>query len=121
MGSLYVGDLQPNVDEQDLHQIFTKIGEITSIHLCIDKDTKSSLGYAYVNYLHKEHAKEALNTLNFWNIKGKNCRIMWSKSDRESKKTGNGNLFVKKLDKKLTSKDLHNIFSQFGNVLSCKV
>ena len=121
MGSLYVGDLHPDVDELDLRQIFSQIGQIKNIHLCRDASTKRSLGYPYVNYYYKDDAKEAFNTLNFWNIKGKSCRIMWSKSDKESRKTGDGNLFVKSLNKRVKGKDLYDIFSQFGNILSCKV
>ena len=121
MGSLYVGDLHPDVDEDDLHEIFIRIGRVKGIHLCRDRDTQRSLGYAYINYMNKDDAKDALRILNLSKIRGKVCRIMWSHSEKESRKTGGGNLFIRSLDKRLTSRDLYDIFSEFGNILSCKV
>ncbi|KAI6659282.1 hypothetical protein LOD99_14953 [Oopsacas minuta] len=121
MWSVYVGDLQTDVDEHDLLQVFNRTGNITSIHVCRDVDTDNSLGYAYVNYSKKESAELALEMLNYHKIQGKSCRVMWSQHVEESKKMGDANLFVKNLEKQIESKDLHEIFSKFGNILSCKV
>ena len=121
MGSLYVGDLRTDVGEFDLLRIFNAVGKISSIHVCRDTETKKSLGYAYVNYCERRSAENALIQLNYWNIKGKSCRVMWSHHAKELNITEGGNVFVKHLHKEICNKDLHEIFSAFGKIISCKV
>jgi polyadenylate-binding protein len=119
--SLYVGDLLPTVTEANLFEIFTNVGHIASIRVCRDHLTKRSLGYAYVNYLQVADAERALDTLNNTLIKGRPCRIMWCQRDPSVRKSGVGNIFIKNLDPATGHKELYDIFSSYGNILSCKV
>eukprot|EP00698_Gefionella_okellyi_P010730 TRINITY_DN2801_c0_g1_i1.p1 TRINITY_DN2801_c0_g1~~TRINITY_DN2801_c0_g1_i1.p1 ORF type:complete len:669 (-),score=142.23 TRINITY_DN2801_c0_g1_i1:35-1915(-) len=119
--SLYVGDLDPEVNEAVLFEEFSKLGQVGSVRVCRDMHTKRSLGYAYVNFIEHQQAENALNAMNYKEIKGRPCRIMWSQRDPQLRKSGLGNLFVKGLDASIDNKQLFDTFSRFGNILSVKV
>merc|ERR1719473_121134 len=104
-----------------LYEVFNAVGPVASIRVCRDSVTRKSLGYAYVNYHNVADAERALDTLNYSQIKGRSCRIMWSHRDPAMRKAGQGNIFVKNLDANIDNKALYDTFSLFGNILSCKV
>ncbi|CDS07492.1 hypothetical protein LRAMOSA01441 [Lichtheimia ramosa] len=119
--SLYVGELDPTVTEAMLFEAFNLVGPVASIRVCRDAVTRRSLGYAYVNYHNVVDGERALESLNYTLIKGRPCRIMWSQRDPSLRKTGSGNVFIKNLDTTIDNKALHDTFSAFGNILSCKI
>ncbi|XWS15323.1 hypothetical protein CRYUN_Cryun35bG0086000 [Craigia yunnanensis] len=119
--SLYVGDLEENVVEGQLYDLFSQVGTVVSIRVCRDLNKRSSLGYAYVNYSNHQDAAHAKEILNFTLINGKPIRIMFSQRDPSIRKTGYANVFIKNLDPAIDNKALYDTFAAFGPVLSCKV
>ncbi|KAH9691976.1 polyadenylate-binding protein [Citrus sinensis] len=125
--SLYVGDLEQNVNESQLYDLFSQVAQVVSVRVCRDQSKRSSLGYAYVNYSNPQDdylcsknlqnlkwlmfsnaAANAKEALNFMPINGKPIRIMYSHRDPSIRKSGYGNA-------------LCDTFAAFGTVLSCKV
>ncbi|XP_011000826.1 PREDICTED: polyadenylate-binding protein 8-like [Populus euphratica] len=119
--SLYVGDLEANVTDSQLYDLFNQVGQVVSVRVCRDLTSRRSLGYGYVNYSNPQDAARALEVLNFTPVNGSPIRVMYSHRDPSVRKSGAGNIFIKNLDKAIDHKALHDTFSVFGNILSCKV
>ncbi|KAF7810992.1 polyadenylate-binding protein 2-like [Senna tora] len=119
--SLYVGDLDVNVTDSQLYDLFSQAGQVVSVRVCRDLTSRRSLGYGYVNFNTAQEAARALDLLNFTPLNNKPIRVMYSHRDPSIRKSGAGNIFIKNLDKAIDHKALHDTFSAFGNILSCKV
>ncbi|KAF1744150.1 hypothetical protein MXB_4718 [Myxobolus squamalis] len=121
IASLYVGDLKPDVNETILWSVFSPYGQVLSIKVCRDSQTRTSLGYAYVNFRTAQEAEKAMESINFASIEGKSCRVMWSMRDPNRRKLGIGNVIIKNIDTQLDSKSLYVAFLTYGPILSCKI
>ncbi|XP_023549690.1 polyadenylate-binding protein 3-like [Cucurbita pepo subsp. pepo] len=119
--SLYVGDLELNVNEAQLLELFSRVAQVVSLRVCRDQTRRVSLGYGYVNFSNHQDAMTAMEHLNFTSINGKPIRIMISNRDPSIRKSGYANVFIKNLDASIDNKALHDTFASFGTVLSCKV
>ncbi|XP_019153341.1 PREDICTED: polyadenylate-binding protein 2-like [Ipomoea nil] len=119
--SLYVGDLDANVSDSQLYDLFNQVGQVVSVRVCRDMSSRRSLGYGYVNYTNPQDAARAMEMLNFTSMNNKSIRIMYSHRDPSLRKSGTANIFIKNLDKSIDNKALHDTFSSFGNILSCKI
>jgi polyadenylate-binding protein len=115
---------------------FASAGPVLSIRVCRDMITRRSLGYAYVNFqvpadgnlinpinIKKTSflAERAIDTMNFDVLRGRPLLILWSHRDPAVRKAGVGNVLIENLDKNIDHKSLYDIFSAFGNILSCKI
>nr|XP_028945225.1 polyadenylate-binding protein 2-like [Malus domestica] len=101
--SLYVGDLDQNVTDSQLYDLFNQVGQVVSVRVCRDLSTRRSLGYGYVNYSAPQDVARALEVLNFTPLKPMNkakrspslppSRFR-TKSVDDKHKNQNGDVFV---------------------------
>ncbi|KAK2834216.1 hypothetical protein Q7C36_014917 [Tachysurus vachellii] len=121
MFALFVGNLHPEVSELMLVNRFCPAGPIQSVHVCRDRETGSSLGYAYVNFYHRTDAEQALRLFNFELLLERPMRVMWSRWEPTAKVIKGGNIIIKNLDLSIDDAALFDTFSMFGRIVSCKV
>jgi polyadenylate-binding protein len=121
LASLYVGDLDPEVREPELLELFKQCGTVLGVRVCRDIITQRSLGYGYVNFQNHADAEKAFDTLNFALVGKRYIRLMWQQRDPSLRYSGSGNIFVKNLSTEVDSKNLHDLFKRFGSILTCKV
>ncbi|KAK1420340.1 hypothetical protein QVD17_21855 [Tagetes erecta] len=78
-GRLFVRNLPYTATEDDLREHFSKFGNVSQVHLVVDRDTKRSKGIAYVLYALPESAARALEDLDNSIFQGRLLHIMPAK------------------------------------------
>ncbi|KAI9471914.1 MAG: poly(A) binding protein [Benjaminiella poitrasii] len=116
--SIYVGELDLDVNDSILREHFKTA---INVHVCRDRVSGKSLGYAYVNFSTAEDCTNVLKNMNYSTINGRPYRLMMAEKDPSKRTTGTCNLVVKNLPTSVDEKSLYDTFSQWGNVVSCKV
>ncbi|XP_042421436.1 multiple RNA-binding domain-containing protein 1-like [Zingiber officinale] len=78
-GRLFIRNLPYTATEDDLAELFSQFGELSEVHLVVDKDTKRSKGIGYVLYALHESAIRALEELDNSIFQGRLLHIMPAK------------------------------------------
>lgn len=61
---MFIGNLDPSVDEKELYDTFSIFGTITAVKIMRDADTGESKGYGFVNYDTFEASDAAIEHMN---------------------------------------------------------
>ncbi|KAI5667360.1 hypothetical protein M9H77_17213 [Catharanthus roseus] len=88
-GRLFVRNLPYTTTEEELEEHFGKYGNISQVHIVVDKDTKQSKGIGYVLYALPESASWALAELDNSIFQGRLLHVMAAKQKNsvQNKKT----------------------------------
>jgi len=114
----YVGNLDPQVDEDLLLELFHQIGRVNSVHMPKDKLTSQHNGYGFVEYHTVKDADYAILTLNMIKVHGRPLRVNKSSLDKKNPLTDIGaNLFLGNLDADVDEALLFDTFSAFGTIV----
>ncbi len=62
--NIYVGNLDYNVNDQDLERFFAEYGTVSSAKIIIDKYNGRSKGFGFVEMNNEEEAQKAIKELN---------------------------------------------------------
>ncbi|KAJ6843516.1 multiple RNA-binding domain-containing protein 1 [Iris pallida] len=73
---LFVRNLPYTTNEDELLELFSQFGDVSEVHLVVDKDTKRSKGMSYVLYKLPESAVRALEELDNSIFQGRLLHIM---------------------------------------------
>ena len=82
----YVGNLDPQVDDDLLVELFTQAGKVVSVHMPKDKLTGAHNGYGFVEFLDVTDADYAIQILSMVKIYGRPIRVSKSALDRKAAK-----------------------------------
>ncbi|KAI3898036.1 hypothetical protein MKW92_002378 [Papaver armeniacum] len=107
---VFVGGLDRDADEDDLMDVFKRVGEVIEVRLVKSKYSNKNKGFAFVRFASVELAKKAAAELNYTLIRGKVCEVTRN-NDNETLHLGNICMTWTKdmLVEKLKSFDLENL------------
>jgi RNA recognition motif-containing protein len=93
---LYVGNLSYDAQENDIKELFAQFGEVSDIHVPVDKFTNRPRGFAFITL--ENGADEAIEKMNGYAFEGRNLNVTEARpkedrgpSDRGPRSGGGGN------------------------------
>lgn len=118
---VYIGDLSYLTTEADLCQLFSTVGQIASLNI-IKGDAVAGRNrcYAYVTFFDPSSVPLAIEKFNFCELHSSQIRIMPCDKSLVKNK-GEANIMIKGLPRETDNQVLHDTFSIFGHIVSCKV
>ncbi|XP_072925102.1 ELAV-like protein 2 isoform X2 [Hemitrygon akajei] len=117
--NLIVNYLPQNMTQEEFKSLFGSIGEIESCKLVRDKITGQSLGYGFVNYVDPNDADKAINTLNGLKLQTKTIKVSYARPSSASIR--DANLYVSGLPKTMSQKEMEQLFSQYGRIITSRI
>lgn len=87
--NIFVSNISFKVREQALAELFSTYGEVTSVRIIKDKETKRSKGYGFVEMANDAEANAAINALNGTSHFERSIVVAEAKGKKES--TGSEN------------------------------
>eukprot|EP00933_Yihiella_yeosuensis_P020133 TRINITY_DN16223_c3_g1_i1.p1 TRINITY_DN16223_c3_g1~~TRINITY_DN16223_c3_g1_i1.p1 ORF type:complete len:240 (+),score=38.02 TRINITY_DN16223_c3_g1_i1:37-756(+) len=88
--TLYVGNLSFFTSEDQLHELFSKCGEVKRVVMGLNRFKKSPCGFCFVEYFTHEQAEQAVNLLNKTMFDDRVIRVDWDAGLTEGRQFGRG-------------------------------
>ncbi|HLR36405.1 MAG TPA: RNA-binding protein [Chitinophagaceae bacterium] len=73
--NIFVGNLNYQLQEEDLESAFSEFGEVTSVKIIIDRFTGRSKGFGFVEMPNEEEGNQAIEQLNDQDLEGRTMRV----------------------------------------------
>ena len=84
--NIYVGNLSYEVTDDEVKDLFSPHGEISSVSIIKDKYSGQSKGFGFVEMPNQAEAEEAIKALNESELKGRNIKVNQAKPKEERPK-----------------------------------
>jgi RNA recognition motif-containing protein len=101
--NIHITNLSPQTTNEDLKQLFTPFGEVTSAEIAMDSFTDLPRGFAYVDMPDDEEGRAAIKALNQSTVSGNQVNVQEAKPldvRKGSYKVGNGAVNVYRIRRK---------------------
>ncbi len=73
--NLYIGNMPFSMTEDDLRELFSPYGEVSSVSIVMDKFSGRSKGFGFVEMPDNSQADQAIKALNESRIKGRPLKV----------------------------------------------
>ena len=123
--TIYVGDIINTVEESFLREQFgpdAGYGEIYSLTIGTSHKKTITNKYAFITYGSQEEAERVVKEMNYTKLDGHAIRVSLAHPDfQKIRSSGKGNVVLRNLDPEIDQRQLYDAFSQFGEIISCKI
>ncbi|PYU12323.1 MAG: RNA-binding protein [Acidobacteria bacterium] len=75
MKNLFVGNMSFQTTEGELRALFEPFGQITRVHVAMDRETGRARGFAFVEMPNDEEAAKAIAALNGKEVGGRSLKV----------------------------------------------
>lgn len=88
--NIYVGNLSPEITEQELREAFNAFGQVTSVTIIKDRYSGQSRGFGFVEMPSKAEAQAAISGLNGKALKERTLTVNEARPRSEGGRRGGG-------------------------------
>ena len=88
--NIYVANVPYSVKDQDLHELFSPFGEVTSAKIIMDKATNRSRGFGFVEMANDDAGRAAIEGTNGKNFHGRDLVVNEARPRTEGDRGGFG-------------------------------
>lgn len=113
--TIYVGNLDLDIQEDFIDDIFSDFGEIRDIKIIRDPESQVSRGYCFITYEDKSDAYDAIQAMTEVPLPGRERPLRVNHAQRKS------SIYIGNLDYEATEDDVVQEFSQFGEIDNVKI
>ena len=75
MKSLFVGNMSFQTSEGELRELFAPFGQVTRVHMAMDRETGRARGFAFVEMPNDAEAAAAITALDGKEVGGRNLKV----------------------------------------------
>ncbi|KAL5976609.1 hypothetical protein ACLOJK_020942 [Asimina triloba] len=140
--NLYIKNVDLDLTEEHLQEVFSKFGKISSIAIAKDSNGRSR-GFGFVSFDNPDDAKQAVETMNGMQLGSKYVYVARAQKKAERRQIlrrqfeerrnqqvlqnrltpaiQGANVYVKNINEDIDDNDLREQFSQFGTIASVKI
>ena len=86
--NIYVGNLSPEVNEEELNGLFAEYGQVSSAKVIRDMFSQESRGFGFVEMPGQAEAQKAIESLNTYELKGKKLIVNEARPRRDRRGRG---------------------------------
>lgn len=88
--TLYVGNLSFYTTEEQIHELFSRCGDIRRIVMGLDKFKKTPCGFCFIEYYQRMDAENSMRYVNGTRLDDRVVRVDWDAGFLEGRQYGRG-------------------------------
>jgi len=86
---IFVGNISPEVKEEELEKLFSEFGDVESAEIVFDKLTGESRKFGFIKMPDETEATNAIKNINGKNLKGKELVVNKARRSIQGREDGN--------------------------------